>query len=100
MVIGGIALLSEASVLTVTMILSAAITVGAGYIGCVQLYGFAEIIENTGDAVAEVGETNKRLANVAETNLRLSNVVANNLPEILKIEKQQAERQENAKIAE
>lgn len=95
MVIVGIALLSEASVLTVTMIISAAVTVGAGYISCVELYGFAEIIENTGDAVGELEETNKRLTNVAETNLRLSNVVANNLPEILKIEKQQIESKEN-----
>ena len=77
------------------MFISAAIAIVSGYMSCVQLYGFAEIIENTDNVVEKLSETNKRLANVAETNSRIVNVVAKSLPEILITLEEQAKKQEN-----
>ncbi len=96
MVVLGLMVLSEDSALTVGIIIGSAVMVGGGYVACAQLYGFAEIIDNTSDVVGEIAESNKRLANVAETNSRIVNVVAKSLPEILQTLEEQPKRQENA----
>ncbi len=94
MVFLGLWIGSEGGIFLV-MFISAALTVVSGYMSCVQLYGFAEIIENTDNVLTELAETNKRLANVAESNVRIANVVAKNLPEILTTLEEQTNNQEN-----
>ena len=64
--IAGLALLSESSGATVTLIIFAGLTLGGSYIGSALIYGFAELIEKT-----------------TSTNLHIANMNTNFIPRLV-----------------
>ena len=64
--IAGLALLSESSGATVTLIIFAGLTLGGSYISSALIYGFAELIEKT-----------------TSTNLHIANMNANAIPKLV-----------------